>query len=164
MANPAKHPCSRAALLKVERLFLNQREFETARLCPREARWPASIGQRLPGFERACSSKIALSPAVPAELLYWSRECLWLEGKSPSRMTLSHAGDRSISFAPRITGEDARLNLAVCYAQLGDIRKAIAMLEPLVTSPRLAAAASKKPCHPAGNRLLMNCSLPRPAL
>ncbi len=49
--------------------------------------------------------------------------------------------DRSVSFDPRIIGDDAILNLGVCHTRLGDIDKAEACFRKLANSPTRGAEA-----------------------
>ena len=51
--------------------------------------------------------------------------------------------DRTLSFHPRIFGEDTELNLAVCYARTGQIAKARGIFHKLSTSPRLGQFAKQ---------------------
>ena len=49
--------------------------------------------------------------------------------------------DKSISFDPRILGDDPRLNLAVCHIRLGRIDRAETLLQALLDSPAVGAQA-----------------------
>lgn len=49
--------------------------------------------------------------------------------------------DKSISFDPRILGDDLRLNLAVCCTRLGRLDQAEALLEDLLKSPAVGPQA-----------------------
>jgi hypothetical protein len=51
--------------------------------------------------------------------------------------------DKSTSFDPRIIGDDAVLNLAVCYIRLGKLLEAEPLLRRLLASPTLGAQAKQ---------------------
>jgi len=51
--------------------------------------------------------------------------------------------DKSTSFDPRIIGDDAALNLAVCYVRLGKLLEAEPLLRRLLGSPTLGAQAKQ---------------------
>jgi len=51
--------------------------------------------------------------------------------------------DKSTSFDPRIIGDDAVLNLAVCYIRLGKLLEAEPLLRRLLSSPTLGAQAKQ---------------------
>ena len=61
--------------------------------------------------------------------------------ESMLQMVASGNFDRSISFDLRIAGDDAKLNLGACYAQLGDRKRAVELMQGLVDSPRVGAIA-----------------------
>jgi hypothetical protein len=53
----------------------------------------------------------------------------------------SHQYDRQVSFSPHLMGDDARLNLGVCYVRLGQLKKAEDSFRALGESPTRGAEA-----------------------
>jgi glycosyltransferase involved in cell wall biosynthesis len=51
--------------------------------------------------------------------------------------------DRLVSFAPSIMGEDARLNLGVCYVRLGELKRARDCFKALLQSPTRGKQAAE---------------------
>jgi hypothetical protein len=55
----------------------------------------------------------------------------------------SHSYERSISFHSAIIGDDARLNLGVCYVRMGKINQAKRCFEAIVNSPTRSQQAAQ---------------------
>ena len=56
------------------------------------------------------------------------------------RMGTDHSYDKFCSFDPAIVGDDAKLNLGVCYIRLGRLAEAAAIFQALMASKHRAAA------------------------
>jgi hypothetical protein len=66
----------------------------------------------------------------------------------------SHSYDRHASFDPAILGDDARMNLGVCYVRLGSVTKARRIFQSLLASPTRGreAAANLRSIDRLGRR------------